>query len=46
MRIFLKKFCLPSLSAGVIVSVAGSSCMVEVGSRQVGDVRVTNLVVT
>lgn len=30
-HVFLKKFCLPSLSAGVIVSVVGSSCMVEVG---------------
>jgi len=31
-HIFLKKFCLPSLSAEVIVSVVRSSYMVEVGS--------------
>lgn len=34
-HVFLKKFCLP---AGVILSVADSSCIVKVGSSWVGDV--------
>lgn len=38
LHVFLKKFYLPSLSAGMILSVAKSSCIVKVGSSWVGDV--------
>lgn len=41
-HVFLKEFCLP---AGVILSVADSSCIVKVGSSWVGDVWVTGLMV-